>query len=340
MTRTLLLISAGLLLLSSAGAQTYSAGLPSYPDHDTSYYRSYRGSLMVRLFFSRNYSLLKLDPPGSLPLMKYHANTPLNIGVGFTYKYISFSVSKGLGFLQSDSKKGTTHSFDLQTHIYKRKWSFDALAQFYKGYYLGQPNLGPPGTGYYLRPDMALHSIGVTAYRVLNDRHFSYGAGLSQNALQQKSAGSFLIGGNVFYTAVNGDSSLAPYEVDTLYDKANIRKLHLFEIGPGIGYAYTFVYRTHYFALGSVNANFDAYFSREIGNGVRKDRIGFSPNYILRFGAGYNANKWGISALWFTGGVHTKGESSGYQYTMTLGSYRLQYVRRFGIGRRMKRILE
>jgi hypothetical protein len=296
---------------------------------------------MTRVFLSRNYSQFHLDPPGNLPVMKYHANTSLNIGVGITYRFFSVSISKGLGFLQSDSKKGKTNSFDLQTHLYRKKWTIDALAQFYKGYYLSQPNLEPYGVRprYNLRPDMGLHTIGLTAYRVLNDQRFSYGAGLSQNAEQLKSAGSFLIGGEAFYTAVNADSALAPYKVDTLYNRENIRKVHLFEIGPGIGYAYTYVFQRHYFLLGSVNVNLNASFSREIGNGIRRDRIDLSPNYILRFGGGYNTNKWALNVLWFTSGINAQGEASGYKYTMAMGSYRLIYVRRIAINRHMKSIL-
>jgi hypothetical protein len=333
MTKTLLPLTAGLFIYAATQAQQ--------PDHDTSYYRSYKGSIITRVFFSRNYNLLRLDPPGAPPDMKYHANTPLNLGLGFSYRFFSVSFSKGLDFLQSDAKKGKTRSFDLQTHIYRRKWTFDALTQFYKGYYLGQPDIGSrePGS-YYLRPDMGLNIVGATAYRVLNDQRFSYGAGLAQNASQQRSAGSFLFGGQAFYTAIHADSALAPYQVDPVYNKNGIRKVHLFAIGPGIGYAYTFVYRQHAFLLGSVNADLNAVFSREIGNGIKADKVSLSPNYILRFGAGYNASRWSLSAVWFTSTLNASGESSGYAYTMRTGSYRLVYVRRIALNWKMRDILD
>jgi hypothetical protein len=307
---------------------------------DTSYYKSFSGSIIPRVFVSRNYSQLKFDPPGALPTMHFHANTPLNLGVGMAYKFISFSISKGLGFLQSASKKGSTKSFDLQTHIYRRKWVFDALAQFYQGYYLAEPNLGSSsGTGYYLRSDMRLRTVGITGYRVLNDRRFSYGSALGQGSIQERSAGSFLLGGNVFYTAINADSAFAPYKLDSSYSKQDIRKMHLFLFGPGIGYAYTYVYQKHYFLLGSVNVNLILNFSKELGKGIQSNKVDLSRNYIFRIGAGYNSNRWGVSLLWFTEGISAKGQHTGYSYAEQTGSYRLIFVRRIAVGRRMKDVL-
>jgi len=330
----------GMTLGASAQNKGIELGSGAKDEPDTSYYKSFRGSVIPRVFLSRNYSQLHFKPGGGLPEMHYHANTPLNFGVGIAYRYFSFSISEGLGFLQSEGRKGHTKSFDLQTHVYRRKWTFDALAQFYEGYYLSQPKLGPDDSRpYYLRPDMRLRMVGVTAYRILNDRRFSYGSGLGQGGLQQRSAGSFLLGGNAFYTAINADSSLAPRKVDSNYNEAGMRKLHLVVLGVGAGYAYTFVYQKHWFLLGSANVNYNVNFSREIGDGIRKARVGVSPNYIFRAGAGYNTPKWGVSFLWFTGGINTEGGYSHYNYSMQTGSYRLIFVRRFATNKRTKQLL-
>lgn len=313
-----------------------SAQVSGRPDHDTTYYRSFKGSIIGRVYLSRSYFQLKLDPPGNLSKMSYHANTPLSLGVGITYKSFSFSFSKGLNFLKSEKVKGATHSTDLQLHLYKRKWTIDALAEFYKGYYLNPHGLASPdGHTYYTRPDMSVKLVGASVYRVLNDQRFCYGAGLSQNAWQQRSAGSFLIGAEAFYIAIGSDSALAPHKVDTAY---NIRKIHLFEIGPGIGYAYTLVIQKHYFLLGSLNANVNVRFSREIGDGGG-NKIGFSPNYLLRLGGGYSTSRWGLNLLWLMTSVRTDGKNTGYQYSLSTGNYRLVYARRFAINHKMKDII-
>jgi hypothetical protein len=334
-TRTIILLTFCWVFSLTAGAQKPD------PGPDSSYYKSFSGSIIPRVFLSRNYSELKFDPPGSLPAMKYHANTPLNVGIGAAWRYISFSLSKGLGFLQSDSKKGNTKSFDLQTHVYRRKWAFDALAQFYQGYYLGQPNIGiAGGSGYYLRPDMRLRMVGITGYRILNDRRFSYGSVLGQGGYQQQSAGSFLLGANAFYTAINADSAFAPYKIDSNYNKEDIRKMHLFLMGVGAGYAYTYVYRKHFFLHGSVNANLDLNFSREIGGNIGSNKVDLSHNFIFRFGTGYNTYRWGISLLWFTGGISARGNYSGYGYSQQIGSYKLVYVWRIPVNSHLRRMMK
>lgn len=314
------------------------AQMPAAPDHDTTYYRSFKGVIIGRLYLSRNYMQYKMDPARALPDLSYRANKPLSLGVGLTYKSFSFSFSKGLNFLYSNHGKVATRSTDLQLHLYKRKWTIDALAMFYKGYNLTPEGLGTKDGSYYQRPDLHIQVIGASVYRVLNDRRFSYGAGLSQNAWQQKSAGSFLLGAEAFYLAVHGDSSFAPYSVDSLYYKNNIHKLHIFEIGPGIGYAYDLVIQKHYFLLGSFNVNYNFRVSREIGNN-NATKLGFSPNYMLRLATGYTSSRWSLNFSWIETGIRTEGKASDYQYNLGAGNYRLVYARRIALNRKMRDIL-
>ena len=329
----LLLICA--LSFSAVRAQVYNE-----PDHDTTYYRSFKGTIIGRVYLSRSYLQFKMEPAAGIHSMNYPVNKPLSLGVGLTYKSFSFSFSKGLNFLHSNSSKGATKSTDLQLRLYKRKWTIDAVASFYKGYYLDTRGLGVEDShSYYVRPDMKISMVGTSVYRVLNDRRFCYGAGLSQNAWQQKSAGSFLLGGEAFYVSISGDSAFAPYRVDPVYNQSNLHKIRLFEIGPGVGYAYTLVLQKHYFLLGSFEANLNFRYSHESGNGIGVDKVGFSPNYMLRLATGYNTNKWGLSLAWLTTGLKLQGKEFDYRYSITAGNYRLVYARRIAIGRKMKQII-
>jgi Domain of unknown function (DUF4421) len=327
-----------LLITTVISVLTVSAQDPT--GYDSSYYQSYKGSIIVRAFLSRKYSEFKLNPPTSLSNMTYHANTPLSLGAGFTYGAVSFNFSKGLSFSSPQEQKGQTNSTDLQLHLYKRKWTVDVLAEFYKGYYLRPEGLGTAdGQGFYLRPDLGTQLVGGSAYRILNDKKFSYSGGLTQNAWQKRSAGSFLIGGEAFYIAANGDSSFVPSKVDSQLYQSNIRKLHLFEFGPGVGYAYTLVVAEHFFLIGSANVNFNLHFTRELGNGIASDKIGFTPNFIFRLGTGYNTSRWGLSVGWLWASINAIGQFTGYHYNSTNGNYRLVYFRRIALNRRMKRIL-
>jgi len=310
-------------------------------DHDSTYYRSYREELVVRTYLSRKYTTLKMSPPGeAIPVMKYRPNTRLNLGLGATYGSLTVNIAVGLQSFNPNNERGKTKYLDLQAHYYSRKWNFDLLGQFYRGYYLYPQGLGTAdGTKYYVRPDLAIQIGGLAAYRALNDRRFSYQAGLLQNEWQKKSAGSILVGGEGFYGAAHGDSTLVPTQVDPSYAQKGIKKVHFFEIGPGAGYAYTLVYREHYFLLGSATVNLDFRYTREKEIDHNADKLDVTPNFIFHAGVGYNSEKWNLSMLWVANQTHVRGEASDYKYAVATGNYRLIFAKRFLLNRKVKNVL-
>ena len=310
-------------------------------DHDSAFYDSYRDKLTARTYLSRKYTTLKLSPPGQVPVMAYKPNTTLNIGIGASYRSLTINIGVGLNSFNPDEEKGKTHYLDLQSHFYGRKWNFDFLGEFYRGYFLSPKGLGSTGgQSYYLRPDLSVQFGGVAVYRALNERNFSYQAGLVQNEWQKKSAGSVLIGAEAYYGAIHGDSALVPGTLDPSYKQNGISKLHFFEIGPGIGYGYTLVLKEHYFLLGSASINLDFRYSREKETGHDADHVDVSPDFIVHAGAGYNAARWGISLIWVDNQIYIKGGGSDYRYRITTGNYRLIYAKRFALGRKTKKALK
>jgi Domain of unknown function (DUF4421) len=322
---------------------SYSWGQQYRDDHDTSYYKTYRSMLTARGYLSRKYNVLSFNPPEPATPFQYRATTSLNIGIGATYHAFTLNIGVGVSKFNPNKEKGDTRYLDLQGHFYARKWNIDLLGEFYKGYYLTPQGLAaPPGNAYYIRPDVGLSLIGFAFYRALNDKKFSYQAGLLQNEWQRKSAGSILIGGDIYYGAIYGDSSLTPAVVDPKANALGIDKYHFFSFGPGIGYAYTLVYKEHFFILGSATINLAFRYSKEISStlNTKAELFGFRPNYDLHAGVGYNGNKWSFSVLWVDSELFMRGESSDYHYTVAVGNYRLIYARRFNLSRETKKILE
>jgi len=312
------------------------------PDHDTSYYNTYRSMLTARAYLSRKYTVLTFDPPEPAATFKYRSVTSLNIGIGATYHAFTLNIGVGINKFNPNEEKGETKYLDLQGHFYARKWNIDLLGEFYKGYYLTPQGLAAPeGKPYYLRPDMGLSLVGFAMYRALNERKFSYQAGLLQNEWQKKSAGSILVGGEIYYGSIFGDSTLAPTLVDPSQSAMEINKFHYFSFGPGIGYGYTLVYREHYFILGSATINLAFRYSTEISTSLNTSagHFGFRPNYILHAGAGYNGDKWNLSFSWIDTELLMKGKSTDYGYVVSVGNYRLIYARRFNLDRKTKQIL-
>src|SRR5450432_2886629 len=312
-------------------------------DHDSIYYTTYRSMLTARAYLSRKYNVLSFNPPAPTQSFQYRATTSLNLGIGATYHAFTVNIGFGISKFNPGNEKGNTKYLDLQGHFYTRKWNIDLLGEFYKGYYLTPQGLAAPsGKSYYLRPDIGLSLVGFAFYRALNDKKFSYQAGLLQNEWQKKSAGSILYGGEIYYGAIHGDSSLTPALIDPGVYALSIDKFHFFSFGPGVGYAYTFVYKEHLFILGSATVNLAFRYSTEVSSAYSQhaSHLSFRPNYILHAGAGYNGKKWSFSVLWVDSELFMKGANMGYNYTVDVGNYRLVYARRFNLDRKTKRILE
>jgi Domain of unknown function (DUF4421) len=325
------------ILHSGLQAQKYKV------DHDSSYYVTYRSMLTARGYLSRKYNVLSFNPPDPASSFKYRATTSLNLGIGATYHAFTLNIGIGISKFNPNSEKGNTKYLDLQGHFYARRWNIDLLGEFFKGYYLTPQGLAaPPDKPYYLRPDIGLSLIGFAFYRTRNEKKFSYQAGLLQNEWQKKSAGSLLYGGEIYYGAIYGDSSLTPSLVDPVISREGINKFHFFSFGPGVGYAYTFVYKEHFFILGSATINLPFRYSNEISTAhdFRASHFEFRPNYIIHAGGGYNGSKWSLSLLWVDTQLFMKGAETDYTYSAIVGNYRLIYARRFTLDPKVKKILK
>jgi hypothetical protein len=333
---------AGIFILLGICASSLGQTTKKLRDHDSTYYRSYREKLVLRAYLSRKYTTLKLTPPDDqdVPVMKYRPNTTLNVGLGATYRSLTLNIGIGINSFNPANERGKTHYLDLQAHFYARKWNFDLLGQFYSGYYLSPQGLGTPdGKNYYIRPDLRVQMGGISLYRALNDRRFSYQAGLVQNEWQEKSAGSLLVGAEIYYGTLHGDSTLVPASLDSNYAARDIQKVHFFHIGPGVGYAYTLVVNQHFFALASATVHLAIRYGREKEAGVNADKLDFTPNFIFKAGLGYNSEKWNLSMLWVANQTFVKGPASNYKYTIDAGNYRLIFAKRFILNRKVKKVL-
>ena len=331
-----------LLLLITGCVHVHLNGQTQYaPDHDSSYYASYREKLTARLYLSRKYTALLLYPPyDRTSTLKYRPNTSLNLGLGASFRSLTLNIGFGLNSFNPHLEKGKTRYFDLQSHVYTRAWNLDLLGEFYRGYYLAPKGLGAgDGRSYYLRPDLGLQLTGIAAYRALQPKKFSYQAGLLQNEWQKKSAGSLLAGGDLYYGALQGDSSVIPLLTDPAAAGLHIRKVHFFELGGGLGYGYCLVFKKHLYLLGSATVDLALHIARESDGISAKDRAGLSVNYIFHAGAGWNGPDWDLGLLWVNDDIRIRSGTSHYDYLVRTGNYRLFYATRLKLSRRQKKIL-
>lgn len=300
--------------------------------NDTSYYVTFPNKLNIRTFLSQKYIHVNIPSSGNVSDLEYKANPKLNLGVGFTYRGVTLNLFNGFGFLnKKDEPKGKTKGLDLQVHLYPRKWAIDLLFESPKGFYIDQKGAAGAGANsYYYRGDIKSNLYGVSAYRVPNKEKFSYRAAISQTEWQKRSAGSFLYGGNIFHGFLQGDSALIPALFANNYPQKGVKKTSYTSIGPGAGYAHTFVVDQHFYFTGSAVFNANINFVKEEGTtSDTKTSLNFSD--VFKAAIGYNSATWNFSANWLGTGLWIKGPSTNENYFFPSGQVRVVAAYKFNV---------
>ena len=188
--------------------------------NDSAYIEDYTHDITFRIYGSRKYTNYNIVDTRRDKEVLYRPNDNFNVGFGANYKFLGINFGFNLPFINKDDEVyGRTHSLDLQTHIYLRKLIVDFYWQYYKGYYIAPNENGllttagiasEEGKPLLIRPDLHIRNYGIGMLYVFNDERFSYRAAYLQNDYQKKSAGSLILGGEIFSTKIDGDSSLIP----------------------------------------------------------------------------------------------------------------------------------
>lgn len=305
---------------------------------DTAYYEAFPEDITSRFYFSRKYTALKIKDTERAEEYLYMPNTTLNMGVGATYNNLTLNLAYGFGFLNPDKGQGETKYLDAQAHIYPQKMVIDLFLQLYKGYHLLPEGLAAnTGENYLTRPDMKIQKIGANVQYVFNHGKFSYRAAFLQNEWQKKSAGTFLLGAEMYGGLAHEESNFIPPNL--IDDPAkNFKTIRFFELGPNVGYAYTLVIRKHFFVTASAAANLGVGYSTHHGEMGRHTQWAVNPNYFLRGFAGYNSEKWSLNVNYVHNHVQLP-ENDGFSSAMMTGNYRLNFIYRFLPGPKLKKRL-
>lgn len=252
--------------------------LVGYGQVDTTYVKAFEYKVSVRTYMSQNFIFLnqEFDSNNQKTFMP---NNPVSMGLGFSLRNTIVNISGGLklDFLR-DKKKGKTEAIDLQVHNYAQRVVFDLVYQEYKGFYeVSEDQV----TKVY--PDLKMKQYGAFAQYVFNNKRFSYKAAFTQNERQLKSAGSFLLGGGLYFSEIQSDSSFV-YKEKRTYDN--------FQVGVSAGYAYTWVLNPKWFISASCTAGMN--FGNETISDFGKRRLEVYPTAYPRLSIGYNEEDWSL----------------------------------------------
>ena len=286
-----------------------------YPQIDSSYIQPFDHDFSAKIYIYDKSA--GFDKESNKEEVEYRTNNPVSIGLGIAWKNYSFSFSKGFDIFR-DKKRGKTESLEFQHHSYGQKIIYDIFLQQHKGLYNEQPNV----EGVYdLHPDVQFSMYGGSFQYIFNNRKFSSRAAFNLNERQIKSAGSFLLGGSVYYSKVQTDSTL-------LFEQMNKKHKNL-QFGASVGYAYTWAISrrwliTAYFSAGAT-----------IGNNQPerffKEEMKIYPTFNGRFAVGYNAKTWSIGTVFMMNTVFLFYDED-QSLSMNNQQLQLTFIKRFHWG--------
>lgn len=335
-TKTILMCGCAFLCLSAAHGQKsiWSYLGRSHDQRDSNYIRTYEGDIIGRIYYTGDNTGVTTNAPGA-ESFDYKPNNSKGTGIGVSYRDISLNLSFKL--LGVPKEKGKTKSLTLGTSLYKEQWVYDLALQHFKGMYLNPKSGHDQDDPYYLRPDLKSTFVSGDFWRVMNSDRFSYRGVMSQTEWQKKSAGSLLLGGAMSFGAASGDSALVPSALAARFPQRDVEKMHFFRLGAGIGYAYTFIFKKHFFVSGDLTANMDWTSTREFTDETDRTKNAFTPHVNYRFSVGYNDRRMIINAAMVNNSVSAKGAFSPDSYRLFARQFRITIARRFTPGSKAKK---
>lgn len=265
------------------------------------YYTDYPNELLLKFGLTVKANKLQLVNTNSSETAKFSPAAITSLGGGVNYKWFGLALAYGLPSSEENNiKYGKTRRFDAQFNIYTKSFGVDVIFQNYQGFYLENPSVFTTWEKeeFPQLPTMQSASLGVGGYYFFNHKKFSYKAAYVRNTVQNKSAGSFLLGG--YYSLDYAGFEEGSYNRDTItsfipkempleaIDSFDIKAFTSSSFGISLGYTYTVVFLKKCFINASFAPGFGAKNLRVFNSeGENKTKAGVVSRLTLRLALGY-----------------------------------------------------
>ena len=334
------------IILTSTGLSAQVFNEYQILQYDTSYIQVYRDELTTRIFLSGKQNGYNLSERLFSPWIKYRTNDQYQIGIGYTYNFLTLNVGFKLPVFNSDDALyDKSRGIDLQSHTIFRNMIMDLYLQWNRGYYLSnledQRRLTVTDTRFPVRGDLRTSIVGINIQRLFNSERYSYKASFVQNEFQKRSAGSPMLGVEGYWMLGMADSLIIPASVDRsdFAEGVEFNQADLFHLGINAGYAYTFVVRESlYFSLSTTwgLAAGTCVLNNTATSELNRSGISLGVNSHNRASIGFNKKSFyiGLSFIHF----YTS-QNYGYKkgwFSYSSGNLRLNVVKRFRLHRPIK----
>ena len=219
------------------------------------YYTDYSDHLLLKFGTVIKSNKLQIVQSNYGKTAKFAPTSTSSLGGGVNYKWFGLALSLGLPISTEDIEKyGNTTRLDAQFNIYTKKFGVDVFFQNYTGYHLENPSDFTTWNreDFPKLPTMISAAVGIGGYYFFNHKKFSYKAAYVRNTVQNKSAGSLLLGG--YYSLDFAGFEEGSYDRDTIVsfipkelprehlDSFDIKAFSSQTYGVSFGYTYTVVF--------------------------------------------------------------------------------------------------
>lgn len=243
-----------------------------------------------------------VNPNGPTKL-NYLSNFILTGGLRFRYKWLNFQVGTRLPVARLNEQLGNTNNLALGVSVVKRKYTLQTKYETYTGFYLQNTDEWLPNYranrvdgAFYLRPDIKAQTLFTVYNYILNHKRFSNPAAVFQFERQRKAAFGLALGASHMYNRLEADSNLFPRTTNTENFPFTETFLASHTLGLQLGLMGTIPLfsKRHWFVSASIIPGYSLQFGRTTKsiNSIVPNRIFYGLTNELRFGIGYNAQKW------------------------------------------------
>ena len=310
-------------------------------NYDTTYLKEFSHNFYPYTFTNvKNHNIYLSNFYEDDAWVNYAPNSPLYLGFGFDYKWMTFSYAFPLQ--SREDRKGS--NFNIFYGMSRRKFRLSLMYQQYQGFFQDDPTL--PGDWFDhndnlpFREDISDYILHGSFFYIFNNKRVSYRSSFLYFEKQLKSAGSFTLGADVFISGITADSSLIPASLDSNFDEG-VKSEKVLDINAGLkfGYMYTWVFHKNWHLSGHLSPT--VYFNKDrlfqdfgeidsISNFTKSIFLGFSYRFVL----GYDNDTYFGGLI--LNGINTKQDFSKSSFSSDYSVIEIYFGKRMNLHLRRK----
>ncbi len=227
-------LSAGFLFFLSITASA---------QQDTTYYLKYPDLLGIGIyeaFRNNNVKIEKLNPEktGTASSIDWNTNGKTVTGLILNYDKLFFAF--GVKTSQSDTSKGNSKNTNISFQLKGNKLVLEASWRNYSGFYdantFGFRENLTDTVNFHKDESMSSRNLKVKGFYFLNHKKFSYNSAYYGSYRQLKSAISWVVNGNFYFSKIRSGSGLIPYYAKEVFkDYQSLNGIDVTGVSVGIG---------------------------------------------------------------------------------------------------------